>query len=127
MDERDRRRAEAALEAARRAQRHVAYFGDGWLLIEAAVDALAKAVEEIGEQLSGTLQQPGVSATTRAAHPEIPWRAIAGLRNFLAHKYVSNDPQRLKDVVERDVRALIPQLEVLLAESGAESRGAPPD
>lgn len=106
---------EAALAAARRAQRHVAYFGERWLEIEAGVDAVAKAVEEIGEQLSGTLQQPGVSAATRAAHPEIAWRAIGGLRSFLAHNYVANDPQRLKDVVERDVAALIPQLEAVLA------------
>lgn len=116
-DERDRRRVEGALAAARRAQRHVAYFGDGWLSIEAAVDAVAKAVEEVGEQLTGTLQQPGVSAVVRAAHPEIPWRAIGGLRNFLAHNYIANDPTRLKDVVERDVAALIPQLEALLAVS----------
>ena len=105
---------EGALAAARRAERHVAFFGDGWLAIEAAVDAVAKALEEVGEQLTGTLQQPGVSAATRAAHPEIPWRAAGGLRNFLAHNYVANDPQRLKDVVERDVAALISQLEALL-------------
>lgn len=117
MDERDRARVQAALAAALRAQRHVAYFGEGWLAIEAALDAVAKALEEIGEQLSGTLQQPGVSAATRAAHPEIPWRAIGGLRNFLAHNYVASDPQRLKDVVERDVVALIPQLEALLVAS----------
>lgn len=115
MDERDRGRAQAALASARRAQRHVAYFGEGWLSIEAAIDAVAKALEEIGEQLSGTLQQPGISAATQAAHPEIPWRAIGGLRNFLAHNYVANEPQRLKDIVERDVPALIAQLEALLA------------
>ena len=117
-DERDRRRVEAALAAARRAQRHVAYFGPEWLGIEAALDAVAKALEEIGEQLTGMLQQPGVSAATRAAHPEIPWRAIGGLRNFLAHNDVANEPQRLKDMGERDVAALIPQLEALLASRG---------
>lgn len=106
---------QAALAAARRAQGHVAYFGEDWLAIEAAVDAVAKALEDVGEQLTGTLQQPGVSAATRAAYPEIPWRAIGGLRNFLAHNYVANDPQRLGDIVERDVPALIPQLEALLA------------
>lgn len=114
---------EAALAAARRAQRHVAYFGQEWLGIEAALDAVAKALEEIGEQLTGTLQQPGVSAVTRAAHPEVPWRAIGGLRNFLAHDYVASEPQRLKDVLERDVAALIPQLEALLATSEGDGPG----
>ena len=51
----------------------------------------------------------------QAAHPEIPWRAIGGLRNFLAHNYIANDPQRLKDFVGRDVPVLIAQLEALLA------------
>lgn len=71
MDDRDRRRIAAALAAAQRARRHVAYFGEDWERIEAAVDAIAKAIEDVGEQLTGTLQQPGVSAETRAAHPEI--------------------------------------------------------
>ncbi len=113
MDDRDRRRVEAALAAAQRARRHAVYFGADWERIEAGIDAIAKAIEDVGEQLTGTLQQPGVSAATRAAHPEIPWRAIGGLRNFLAHDYASTDPQRLKRILDDDIAALIPRLEAL--------------
>ena len=115
MDDRDRRRVAAALAAAQRAHRHAVYFGADWERIEAAVDAIAKAIEDVGEQLTGTLQQPGVSAETRAAHPEIPWRAIGGLRNFLAHNYAATLPDRLKRSLDDDIAALIPQLEALLA------------
>lgn len=114
MDDRDRRRIETALAAARRALRHAAFFGADWERVEAGVDAIAKAVEDVGEQFTGTLQQPGVSAETRSAHPEIPWRAIGGLRNFLAHNYAAARPQRLKLILDSDVAALIPQLEALL-------------
>lgn len=122
MDDRDRHRVEAALAAAQRARRHVAYFGADWERVEAGVDAIAKAIEDVGEQLTGTLQQPGVSAETRAAHPEIPWRAIAGLRNFLAHNYAAALPDRLKRVLDDDITALIPQLEALLGERDEQPR-----
>lgn len=122
MDDRDRRRVEAALAAARRARRHMLYFGADWERIEAGVDAIAKAVEEVGEQLTGTLQQPGVSSEVRAAHPEIPWRAIGGLRNFLAHNYAATRPERLRLILNDDIAALIPRLEALLGERDEQPR-----
>lgn len=38
--------------------------------------------------------------------PEIPWRAIVGLRNRLAHEYFLIDPSVIRDVVERDLADL---------------------
>lgn len=122
MDDRDRRRVAAALAAAQRARRHAVYFGAEWERIEAGVDAIAKAIEDVGEQLTGTLQQPGVSAETRAAHPEIPWRAIGGLRNFLAHDYAATEPRRLRLILDDDIAALIPRLEALLGERDEQPR-----
>lgn len=43
-----------------------------------------------------------ISDAVKARHPEVPWRAIASLRNFYAHSYVSRgaDPERDLDVGE---------------------------
>ena len=43
--------------------------------------AVERNVEIVGEAARR------VSEATRQAHPEIPWRAIVGQRNVLAHEY----------------------------------------
>ena len=42
----------------------------------------------------------------KALDPEIPWGAIVGLRNRLAHEYFVIDPAVIRDVVERDLADL---------------------
>ena len=43
--------------------------------------AVERHIEIIGEAARR------ISAATKEAHPEIPWRAIIGQRNVLAHEY----------------------------------------
>lgn len=51
-----------------------------------------------------------VSTATRAAHPEIPWQQIIGMRNRLVHDYLFVDLEILWTVVNERV----PELMVLL-------------
>lgn len=114
LPERDRERIERALAAAERARLHAARFGLTWHEDEAAVDAISKAIEEVGENLIGTLQSPGVSAETRAAYPRVAWREIAGMRNVLVHGYHRRDLAILRAVLEDDLPGLIAELQAIL-------------
>ncbi len=53
-----------------------------------------------------------VSDAVQARYPEVPWRAIAGLRNFYAHAYEVIDMERMWDDLQRgDVAALAGKLD----------------
>ena len=95
------------------AARDAVEFADG-LTIEAfernrmAQRAVLKSVEIVGEAASR------IGSETRAAHPEIPWAGIVGLRNRLVHEYSNVNLRRVWEVVQRDIPRLIPQLESLV-------------
>jgi uncharacterized protein with HEPN domain len=55
-----------------------------------------------------------VSSSCRATHPEIPWQAIIGQRNVLAHEYGDIEHVRIWKVVTTHIPALIAQLEPLI-------------
>jgi uncharacterized protein with HEPN domain len=55
-----------------------------------------------------------VSEPMRAAHPEIPWADIWGMRNALIHAYDTIDHARVWRTIEADLPVLIRQLELLL-------------
>ncbi len=69
--------------------------------------ALLHLVQTIGEAAGR------VSAAGRAAHPNIPWKAITGMRNKIVHDYINVDFDILYDVATRDVPALAAVLEKL--------------
>lgn len=70
--------------------------------------ALERALEIVGESARR------VSDPFHAAHPEIPWRAIIGLRNLLAHDYGSIRQERLWNVATGQVPELVRLLEPLV-------------
>ena len=47
-----------------------------------------------------------LSAAFKEAHPEIPWRDIAGFRNQVVHAYLTVDLDIVWDIVQRDVAPL---------------------
>ena len=62
-------------------------------------------------------------------HPEVPWRAIAGLRNFYAHAYEGIDVERKwGDLRRGDVADLAAQLGAIYREVAppADESGARP-
>ncbi len=55
-----------------------------------------------------------VSPQCQQAHPEIPWEGIIGMRNRLVHEYFRIIPERVWDVVEKDIPELIGLIELLV-------------
>ncbi len=55
-----------------------------------------------------------LSETFRSAHPEIPWRLAAGMRDRLIHHYDDVDLVEVWKTVRRDVPELIAALEPLV-------------
>lgn len=70
--------------------------------------ATERMVEIIGEAAGR------VSSSYRATHPEVPWPAIIGQRNILAHEYGQIDHELLYKTAAEDIPELIAQLKELL-------------
>jgi uncharacterized protein with HEPN domain len=47
-----------------------------------------------------------ISPDLKAAHSDIPWRAIAGVRDRIVHEYFRTNTRRIWDVVADDIDAL---------------------
>jgi uncharacterized protein with HEPN domain len=95
------------------AARDAVSFGEG--LDEAAFrnsrlhqNAVIRALEVIGEAAGK------VSAVTQAAHPEIPWREITGMRHRLIHGYADVGLDHVWVVLRGDLAPLIATLERLV-------------
>ena len=69
---------------------------------------LAHLVQVVGEAARCVSQQ------TRAAHPEIPWKQIVGIRHRIVHDYMDIDYDILWTVVTRDLPKLIAALEKIV-------------
>ena len=52
-----------------------------------------------------------ISRQYKDAHSEIPWQMIIGMRNRLVHEYFDIIPERVWDVVEKDIPELIRLIE----------------
>ncbi len=66
--------------------------------------ALEKCLLNLGEA-AGHLSQ-----SFKDKYPQVPWRAVVGLRNVLAHEYGAVDYQALWQVATRDVPELVKSL-----------------
>ena len=70
--------------------------------------AIVRLLEILGEAARS------VSSEFKAAHPEIPWREMAGLRNKLIHEYFDVDMAIVAAIVENELPDLAKKLEDLL-------------
>ncbi len=55
-----------------------------------------------------------LSDELRAAHPEIPWRYISGMRDHLVHGYDAIDLDEVWNVLKRDLPDLLEKIKSLL-------------
>lgn len=51
----------------------------------------------------------------RDAHPEIPWRAIIGMRHRIAHDYLEVDQDVVWAVIDEQLPILVTQVKAILA------------
>ena len=73
-------------------------------------DAIIRNLAVVGEAVKS------LSTELREAKPEVPWKAIAGMRDRLIHGYFGIDLQLVFKVVERDIPLLESTIRRLLEE-----------
>ena len=84
---------------------------EAFLASDTLVRAFVRALEVIGE---ATKQLP---ADYRSAHPEVAWRAMAGMRDRLVHGYFGVDYELVWQVVRDTIPNLYDEITRLLAET----------
>jgi uncharacterized protein with HEPN domain len=72
----------------------------GPISVEIVMDAVAMRLLEIGEAVKAL--SPEITAT----EPDIKWRDIAGMRDFLAHHYFATNPEVVQAVIDKDLDPL---------------------
>ena len=79
---------------------------------ERTYDAILRNLELIGEAATH------IPGDVRDAHPEVPWHAIIGTRNRLAHGYLSISDSVIWSIIRDAVPGLLPALRNLMTEIG---------
>jgi uncharacterized protein with HEPN domain len=72
-----------------------------------AYDAVLRNLAVIGEAVRS------LPAETRDAMPDVPWSAIAGLRNIVVHEYFRVNPDLILDIVDNQLAPLADRLRSL--------------
>lgn len=78
----------------------------------AADELLRWSIERLFEKVGEALRRVGDA--TRAAHPEIPWREMADMRNRMIHAYDEIAYDVVWDTVEVDLPPLVDALRRIL-------------
>jgi uncharacterized protein with HEPN domain len=112
MSNRDRPSLEDMLCAARKALDHArGATRESLPSVPMRLDAVLYEIVVLGEAARR------LSPEIRAAHAEVPWREIIGMRSVVTHGYDQIDDDELWQVIERDLPDLIAKLEAILAHS----------
>ncbi|HHF43346.1 MAG TPA: DUF86 domain-containing protein [Candidatus Aminicenantes bacterium] len=70
--------------------------------------AVIRGIEIIGEAVKN------IPEGIREKYPDIPWQAIAGMRDKVIHAYFGVKIERVWEVVRRDIPKLKPEFEKML-------------
>ncbi len=117
---RDEDYLEHMLEAATRIQRYVAGKSEGDFASDDLLqDGVIRNLEVIGEAVAK------LTPEMKAAHANVPWGLISGMRNRLIHGYMSINLQIVWDTV----RKVVPQFatDIVAIRQGLVSRSKPTD
>jgi uncharacterized protein with HEPN domain len=71
-------------------------------------DAIVRNLQVLGEAVKN------VSADTRTAHPEVPWKDIAGMRDRVVHDYFGVSLTIVWDVITKHLPPLRDRIQSLL-------------
>jgi uncharacterized protein with HEPN domain len=97
------------LDAISRIERYVEVGYDEFMTATQWQDAVIRQLEILGEAVKR------LSPETTSRRPEIPWRAIAGMRDVLIHDYMGVDLKAVWEVTQRNLPPLRQAVEELLA------------
>ena len=75
-------------------------------------DATLRNLELIGEAATH------IPLEVRKGHPDIPWHAIVGIRNRLAHGYLSISDDIIWSIIQDAIPKLLPALRDLILSAG---------
>jgi uncharacterized protein with HEPN domain len=75
---------------------------------EVLQNAVMRQIQIIGEAARN------ISDEFKSAHPDIPWKEIVGMRHRLVHDYFRIIPERVWQVLDRDIAPLVAQLKPLV-------------
>jgi len=81
---------------------------DGFSKDRKTVYAVLRCIEIIGEAAKN------IPAEMRRAHPEIPWKEMAGMRDKITHFYFGVDMHKVWLVLREDIPRIKPQIEKIL-------------
>ena len=70
---------------------------------------IVKNIEIIGEAARM------ITNDFKALHPDVEWRNISGMRNFLVHEYFNVDEETVFEVLHSEIPILKAQVEQMLA------------
>ncbi len=89
------------------------YLTGGWtayLTSRLVQDGVHRRLQIMGESTQR------LSPATKAAHPEIPWTQIAGMRNVVTHGYFDLDDAKIRYTVEHDLPMLKQVIAAMIVE-----------
>ncbi len=87
------------------------YTADAFVGDERTVRAVAMTLINIGELVKN------LTPELKVAHPEIPWRAISGMRDITAHKYQTLRKEDVYNTCVTDLPLFERQLAALMKEN----------
>lgn len=101
----DKMRLEHIAEAIERLQTHAGNLSKAELRKDVLrYYGIVKNIEIIGEAARMLTDE------FKSAHPEVQWRNIAGMRNFLVHEYFNVDEETVYEVIHAEIPVLKEQV-----------------